>query len=78
MALLLAVLQPTTLVILQHAMLAAEMPLAERAIAHDPLGPVLAVFEGAFHLLGGHAAADGQGHVQGRGWGKEGGDGSGG
>ena len=78
MALLLTVLQPTTLMILQHAMLAAEMALAERAIAHDPLGAVFAVLEGAFQLLGRHAAPDGQGHVQGRGWGEEGGDGSGG
>lgn len=65
MTLLLAILQPTALVILQHTMLAAEMPLTERAIAHDALGAVFAVFEGAFYLLGGHAAADGQGHVQG-------------
>lgn len=66
--LLLAILQPTALVILQHPMLAAEMPLAERAITHYPLRAVLAVFEGAFYLLGGHAAADGQGHVESRGW----------
>lgn len=67
MALLLAVLQPAALVVLQHAMLAAEVPLAERAVAHDALRAVLAVFEGALHLLGGHAAADGERHVQGRG-----------
>lgn len=78
MTLLLTVLQPAALVILQHAMLAAEMPLAEGAVAHDALRPVLAVLEGALHLLGRHAAADGQRHVQGRGWGQEGGDGSGG
>ena len=74
MTLLLAVLQPAALVILEHPVLAAEMPLAEGAIAHYPLRAVLAVFEGAFHLLGGHAAADGQRHVQGRGSGQEVGD----
>lgn len=66
--LLLAVLEPAALVILQHPMLAAEMALAEGAVPHYPLRPVLAVLEGAFYLLGGHTAADGQGHVEGRGW----------
>lgn len=65
--LLLAVFQPTALVILQHPMLAAEMALAEGAVAHYPLRAVFAVFEGAFYLLWRHAAADGQGHVEGRG-----------
>ena len=59
MALLLTILQPAALVVLEHAMLAAEVPLAERQIAHDALRPVLAVLEGAFHLLRRHAAADG-------------------
>ena len=66
MALLLAVLEATALVVLQHPMPAAEVALAEGAVAHDPLRAVLAVLEGAFYLLGRHAAADGQGHVQGR------------
>lgn len=70
MALLLAVLQAAALVVLQHAMLAAEVALAEGAVAHDPLRPVLAVLEGALYLLGRHAAADGQRHVQGRGRGR--------
>ena len=74
MTLLLAVLEPAALVVLEHPVLAAEMPLAEGAIAHYPRGAVLAVLEGAFYLLGGHAAADGQRHVQGRGWGQEVGD----
>ena len=78
MTLLLTVLQPTALVILEHPVLAAELPLAEGAIAHYPLRPVLAVFEGASYLLGGHAAADGQRHVQRRGWGQEVGDWGGG
>lgn len=73
-ALLLAVLQAAALVVLQHAMLAAEVALAEGAVAHDPLRPVLAVLEGALYLLGRHAAADGQRHVQGRGRGEEVGD----
>ena len=49
-------------------MLAAEVPLAEGAVAHDPLRPVLAVFEGAPDLFGWHTAADRQRHVQRRGW----------
>ena len=44
MALLLAVLEPGTLVILQHPMLAAEMSLAEGAVAYDALRRLLAVF----------------------------------
>lgn len=59
MALLLAVLQSTTLVILQHSMLAAEMPLAEGAITDYPLRSVFAIFECAFYLLGWHTATDG-------------------
>lgn len=57
MTLLLAILQPTALVILQHPMLTAESPLAERAIAYDTLRPVFAVFERAFDLLWGHATS---------------------
>lgn len=59
MALLLAVLQAAAFVVLEHAVLAAEVPLAEGAVAHDALRPVLAVLEGALYLLGRHAAADG-------------------
>ena len=58
-ALLLTVLQPTTPMIFQHAMLAAEMALAKPAVADDPLRRVLAIFEVAFYFLGWHAAADG-------------------
>lgn len=65
MTLLLAVFQSTTLVILQHPMLAAEMSLAEGTVAHDTLCALLAVFEIAFYLLWGHTAADGEGHVEG-------------
>ena len=74
MALLLAVLEPAALVVLEHAVLAAEVALAEGAVAHDALRAVPAVLEGALLLLAG-AAADGEGHVQGRGGGEEGGDG---
>lgn len=66
MALLLAVLQPAALVVLEHAVLAAKVALAEGAVPHDPLRPVLAVLEVALDLLGRHAAPDRQGHVQGR------------
>ena len=44
----LAILQPITLVILQHAVVAAEMALAEGAVPHDALRGGFAVFEGAF------------------------------
>ncbi len=46
--------------ILQHAMLAAEMPVTEAAVAYDALRRLLAVFEVAFDLLRRHAAAHGQ------------------
>lgn len=62
MAFLLAVLQPTAFVILQHAMFAAELTLAERAVADDALGLVFAVLEGATDLLG-TATTDGKGNV---------------
>ena len=64
MRLRLAVLQPRALVVLEHAVIAAEMALAETAVADDALREGLAVFEGAFLFLGrGHAAADGEGHM---------------
>lgn len=63
-ALLLTVLEPTTPMILQHAMLAAKMPLTEAAVAHDPLRRVLAVLEIASYLLGRHASANREGQVQ--------------
>lgn len=65
--LFLAVLEPGALVILQHPMLAAEMPLAEGAVADDPLGRLFAVFMRAADFLRG-AAAQGEGYVQGGGW----------
>jgi len=65
MTLFLTILQSATLVVLQHTVLTAELPLAEGAVADDTLRAVFAVFEIAFYLLWGHAAADGQGHVQG-------------
>jgi len=48
MALLLTIFQPRTLVILQHAMLATEMPLAETAIPNDALRALFTGVEGAF------------------------------
>jgi hypothetical protein len=63
MTLLLAILQALTLMILQQAMLAAEMPTAEAAVAYNPLRRILALLERAPDLLGRHAAAQGQRHV---------------
>lgn len=48
---------------LQHAVLAAEVALAEPTVADDALGRVSAVLEVAADLFG-CAPADGQGHVQ--------------
>lgn len=49
---------------LKHAVLAAEVALAEAAVPDDALRRVLAVFGVAADLLG-CAAADGQGDVEG-------------
>lgn len=62
MALLLAILQPAALVIFQHAMFAAELALAERAVADDALGRIFAILESAADLFG-TATADGKGDV---------------
>lgn len=51
MTLLLAVLQPTALVIFQHAMFAAELALAEGAVTDDPLSLISAILEGTADLL---------------------------
>ena len=45
MTLLLAIIQSTALMILQHPMLAAEVSLTECAVPNNTLGAVLAVFE---------------------------------
>lgn len=58
MALLLAVLQALTLVVLEHAVLTAVVATAEAAVADNGLRAVLAVLEGAANLLWGHAAAE--------------------
>ena len=50
-ALPLTILQPTTLVILQHAMFAAKMSLAERTIAYDSLRALRTCLERAFRFL---------------------------
>ncbi len=76
MALLFAVLEPAALVVLEHAVAAAEFPLAEGAVADDALGSVFAVFEGAFLALGGAGAAEeGEGHGEGGEGGEKGGEG---
>lgn len=72
MALLLAVLQPLTLMILQKPMFPAEVSSAEATIAYDTLRSILAVLEAAADFLRGHAPAHGQRHVQRRvGWDRE-------
>ena len=43
--------------VLQHAVLAAKVALAEVAVANDALRDLSAVAEGATDLLGWHAAA---------------------
>lgn len=65
MALLLAILQALALVVLEHAVLAAVVTGAESTVTDNGLGAILAVLEGAADLLGGHAAAQGEGEVQG-------------
>ena len=67
MTLFLAVLEPSALVILQHPMLAAEMPLAEGAVADNALRGLFAVFMRAANFLRG-TAADRKGDVEGGGW----------
>lgn len=64
MTLLLAVFEAVALVVLQEAVLAAEMPVAEAAITDDALRRVLALLVAAADLLGWHAAAQRQCHVQ--------------
>lgn len=62
--LLLAVLKAGAVVRLEHAVLPAEMALAETAVADNALGGVLALLEIAADLLG-CTATEGQGKVQG-------------
>jgi len=62
--LLLAVLQPRTLVVLQHPMLLAKLPVAEATISYDTLCYLMAVLERAFVLLG-RAAAERQRYMEG-------------
>lgn len=57
MALLFAILQPRAFMVFQHAVLAAELALAEGALADDLLGGFLAVFERAAGFLGASGAA---------------------
>lgn len=64
MTLLLTVLQPLTLMILQHTMLTAMVTAAKPAVPDNRLRLILAVFERAADLLGRHAATQRQRHVQ--------------
>ena len=70
--LLLRTLQPLTLMTLQHAMLAAKMPLTEPTVPYNQLRLLLALLEVAFGLFRG-AAEHRQHDVDGAG----GGDGEG-
>lgn len=63
MTLLLAIFQPGTFVILQHAMFAAVVPVAEAAVADDALGGFSTVLVPASNLARGHATAQRQGDV---------------
>jgi hypothetical protein len=65
MALLLTVLEALTLMILEQAMLPAEVACAEPAVPDNALRRVAALFETATDLLGRHSAAQGKRHVQG-------------
>ena len=67
MALLLAVLQPRALVVFQHPMLAAEVPLAKGAVADDALRGLFAVFVRAAHFLRRAAFGGGCDHAEGGG-----------
>ena len=59
------VFQAIALVILQQAVLATVVPVAEPAVADDPLGSFPAVFVGAADLLGWHTASKWHGEVEG-------------
>lgn len=63
-AFLLTVLKPTALMILEHAMFAAELALAEGTISDDALRRIFTVFEGTADLLG-SAATDRKGDMDG-------------
>lgn len=57
------VFQAVTLVVLEQAVLATVVAVAEAAVADDALGALLAVLVRATYLLGGHAAAEGREQV---------------
>ena len=57
-ALLLTIFQPTALMILQHAMLATKVAVAETTVTYNALSAIFAVLEVAFYLLGWHSAAN--------------------
>lgn len=57
------VLEPAALVVLQKPVPAAEVPVAETAVADDALGLVPAVLEAAPDLLGRHCGELSRGSV---------------
>ena len=78
-ALLLAVFQTLALVVFQQPVLPAKVAGAEAAVTDNALGGVLAFLEATPYLLRRHAAAQGEGHVQGGiGWELQRGEGGGG
>jgi hypothetical protein len=57
------VFQAIALVVLQQAVLATVVPVAEPAVADDSLGSLLAIFVGTADLLGRHATPERHGEV---------------
>jgi len=60
MTLFLAILQPSTLVVLQHPMFPTVVSGAEPAVSYYPLCRIFAILEAAADLLGWHTTADGE------------------
>lgn len=65
LALRLAILEPRAGMTLEQTVLSAKVTLTEAAVADDALGGLAAVLCAAAYLLGWHAAAEGESHVQG-------------
>lgn len=64
-AFLFTVLQPAAFVVFQHAMLAAVVAVAETAVADDALRRLFAILVRATDFSRRHAAAEGEGDVDG-------------
>lgn len=68
MALLLAILQTATLMVLQHPMLSAVVPVAETAVPDDSLRRLSTVLVGTSDLLRRHTTKYRQREVDSRRW----------